>query len=294
MKILIIGSQGQLGWELNRSLLSVGEVTPVDFPQIDLTDPGSIRSWLQDKKPDVIINAAAYTAVDQAESEIELANQVNAVGPAILAEESKKRNSLLIHFSTNFVFNGQKSEPYVESDLPAPINIYGSSKLAGERNIEDLGGKYFIFRTSWLYSTRRDCFVTKVLHWANTQKIINIVSDQFGSPTWSRTLAEATSQSLQTMLQEGDAWIEENAGIYHLGGNGMVNRFHWAEKILEFDPRPEERIYLELKKVNSASFDLPAKRPQNTALDCTKFQDTFDGFYSDWETSLERALAELK
>jgi dTDP-4-dehydrorhamnose reductase len=292
MKILIIGSQGQLGWELARSIPSLGEVTPVDFPDLDLTDPANIRSWIRDNKPDVIINTAAYTAVDQAESEVDVANRVNAVAPLILAEESQKLNSLLIHFSTDYVFNGKKGNPYTESDFPDPLNIYGKSKLEGERAIQSLGGKYFIYRTSWLYSTRRDCFVTKVLKWARTEKIIRIASDQIGSPTWSRSLSDATHHSLQTMIQKGESWIEENAGIYHLAGNGSVNRFQWAEKILQYDPKPEECTYSELKKTTSEAFDLPAKRPQNTALDCSRFQNIFNSFYSDWETSLKEALTE--
>lgn len=292
MKILIIGCNGQLGWELTRSLPSLGEVVPVDFPDLDLTDPESIRSWMQETEPDVIINAGAYTAVDQAESEVELANKVNAFAPLILAEESQKLNSLLIHFSTDYVFNGKKGNPYDETDLPDPINTYGRSKLEGERGVQSLGGKYFIFRTSWLYSTRRDCFVTKVLKWARTEKIIRIAADQVGSPTWSRSLSDATRHSLKIMMQNGESWIEENAGIYHLAGNGAVNRFEWAEKILQYDPKPEESIYSELIQTSSEIFDLPAKRPQNTALDCSRFQKVFNSFYSDWEISLKQALTE--
>ena len=292
MKILIIGCHGQLGWELTRSLPSLGEVVPVDFPDLDLTNSESIRSWMQKTQPDVIINAGAYTAVDQAESEIELANKVNAVAPLILAEESQKLNSLLIHFSTNYVFNGKKGIPYDETDLPDPINTYGRSKLEGERGVQSLGGKYLIFRTSWLYSTRRDCFVTKVLKWARTEKIIRIAADQVGSPTWSRSLSDATCHSLKIMMQNGESWIEENAGIFHLAGNGAVNRFEWAEKILQYDPKPEERIYSELIQTSSEIFNLPAKRPQNTALDCSRFQKVFKSFYSDWEISLKQALTE--
>ncbi len=292
MKILIIGCQGQLGWELTRSIPSLGEVTPVDFPDLDLADPTSIRYWIQKSQPDVIINAGAYTDVDSAESEIDLATKVNAIAPMILAEESQKLNSLLIHFSTDYVFNGEKGNPYLESDLPEPINIYGRSKLEGERAIHNLGGKYYIFRTSWLYSTRRDCFVTKVLKWSRSEDIIRIAADQIGSPTWSRSLSDATRHSLQTMIQNGESWTEENGGIYHLAGNGAVNRFEWAQKILQYDPKPEERICSEIQKTTSDFFDLPARRPQNTALDCSRFQSVFDAFYSDWEISLRESLVE--
>lgn len=292
MKILIIGCQGQLGWELTRSTPSIGEVIPVDFPDLDLTNSTSIQSWVRENKPDVIINAGAYTSVDQAESEIELADKINAIAPLILAEESRKLNSILIHFSTDYVFNGKKGLPYSESDLPDPINAYGRSKLEGEGAIQSLGGKYFIFRTSWLYSTRRDCFVTKVLKWARTKDIIRIAADQIGSPTWSKSLSDAVLHSLQTMVLKGESWIEENAGIYHLAGNGSVNRFEWAEKILQYDPKPEETIYSEMRKTTSDAFDLPAERPQNTSLDCSRFHNVFDSFYSDWEIYLKKALTD--
>jgi len=292
MKILIIGCHGQLGWELTQSLPSLGEVVPIDFPDLDLADSESIRSWIRETQPDVIINAGAYTAVDLAESEVELANKVNVIAPLILAEESKKLNSLLIHFSTDYVFNGNKGKPYYESDLPDPINIYGRSKLEGEMGVQSLGGMYFIFRTSWLYSTRRDCFVTKVLKWARTEKIIRIAADQVGSPTWSRSLSDEIHHSLKIIMQNDKSWIEENAGIYHLAGNGAVNRFEWAEKILQYDPKPEESIYSKLIKTTSDTFNLPAKRPLNTALDCSRFQKVFNSFYSDWEISLKQALTE--
>lgn len=292
MKILLIGCQGQLGWELTQSIPSLGQVIPVDFPDLDLSNSTSIQSWVREHEPDVIINAGAYTAVDQAESEIELADKINALAPLILAEESRKLNSLLIHFSTDYVFNGKKGLPYSESDLPDPINTYGKSKLEGERAVQSQGGKFFIFRTSWLYSTRRDCFVTKVLKWARTKDIIRIAADQIGSPTWSRSLSDAVHLALQNMIQKGESWIEENSGIYHLAGIGSVNRLEWAEKILQYDPKPEETIYSELKQTTSDAFDLPAKRPQNTSLDCSRFQNVFNSFYSDWEVSLKKALTE--
>lgn len=292
MKILIIGCQGQLGWELTRSLPTLGDVIPVGHPDLDLADPASIRSWVEDHKPDVLVNAGAFNAVDLAESESELAYKINAAAPQVLAEEAQKLNSILIHFSTDYVFAGEKGTPYTEADIPNPLNVYGLSKLEGEKAVQKMGGKNFIFRTSWLYSTRRDCFVTKVLNWARTKEIIRVASDQIGSPTWSRSLSDAILHSLHTMIRNGDSWTEENAGVYHLAGNGSVNRFEWAEKILYYDPKPEECIYSDLVETTSETFDLPAKRPQNTALDCSKFQNIFDGFYSDWENALKMALTE--
>ena len=220
MKILVIGSTGQLGWELQRSLLPLGSVIPVDYPEIDLSDIFSIQQWVRSTNPDVIINAAAYTAVDQAEKEIDLAWSINATAPGILAQEALSSQALLIHYSTDYVFDGSKGESYQENDPPNPINVYGESKLGGEHEISKVGGEYLIFRTSWLYSTRRDCFVTKVLEWARKHEVLRIVGDQIGSPTWSRTLADTTAQALLLMNSSPESWREDKSGIYHLAGNG--------------------------------------------------------------------------
>ena len=194
MKILLLGNTGQVGWELNRTLLTLGELTALDYPQVNMADPDSIRSLVQEIKPKIIVNATAYTDVDKAESEPELAMAINGTGPGILAEEAKKIGAALIHYSTDYVFNGTKGSPYTEEDQPNPINVYGETKLAGEKTIQEVGGTYLIFRTSWVYSLRRPCFVTKVLEWAKTQEVLHIVDDQISSPTWARTLAEATAQ----------------------------------------------------------------------------------------------------
>ena len=291
MKILVIGSTGQLGWELQRSLLPLGQVIPVDYPEIDLTDHSSILRWIRGEKPDVIINAAAYTAVDMAEKEADLAQEINGVAPGILAEEAYAGNSVFIHFSTDFVFDGKKKDPYLETDIPNPINVYGETKLAGERAIRQVGGEYFIFRTSWLYSTRRDCFVTKVLKWAHTKENLRIVSDQIGSPTWSRTLADTTAQWLVLLKSNDKSWRENHSGIYHLAGNGSVSRFEWAKKILQLDPRRSDQQLVSIQPAQSVEFVSAALRPENSALDCILFQETFGLFKSDWSTSLELALS---
>jgi dTDP-4-dehydrorhamnose reductase len=291
MRILVIGSTGQLGWELQRSLLPVGEVIPVDYPEIDLTDQGSIEDWVRSEKPDVIINAAAYTAVDQAEKEFELARNINSTAPGILAKEALAAKSLLIHFSTGFVFDGRKGDLYQETDSPNPINVYGETKLAGEGAVQQVGGEYYIFRTSWVYSTRRDCFLTKVLQWSRTRETLKIVSDQTGSPTWSRTLADTTAQALVVMETKGKTWRVNHSGIYHLAGNGSVNRFDWATNILELDPRPDEQVVTSIQPAKSIDFKTAARRPENSALDCTHFQETFNLFKSDWLTSLKMAMS---
>jgi len=290
MKILVIGNTGQLGWELERTLQPLGEVVSVDYPEINLENPGSIRSWVQQVNPQMIVNAAAYTAVDRAEVEPQTANLINSVAPGLLAEEACACGATLIHFSTDYVFDGQKKEPYQESDRANPINVYGRSKLAGEEAVQAVDGEYFIFRTSWLYSLRRDGFVTRVLHWARTQEEVRIAADQTGSPTWSRSLAETTAQALAVIRKSGRSWRKENSGIYHLAGIGSVNRFDWAEKILELDPRRQDQICGRIVKADSSEFNSAASRPQYSALDCTLFMETFDLHLPDWLAALELAL----
>jgi dTDP-4-dehydrorhamnose reductase len=291
MRILVIGSTGQLGWELQRSLVSLGTIIAVDYPELDLVRPDSIVDCINTNAPDLILNAAAYTAVDQAEKEPDLAGAINGLAPGILAEQALKRESVLIHFSTDFVFDGQKGSPYRESDTPAPINIYGKTKLAGERAVQEVGGEYYIFRTSWLYSNRRPCFVSKVLDWARTQDTLRIVSDQIGSPTWARTLAQATAQAVGRIINRDKSWRRTTSGIYHTAGIGSASRFEWAQQILALDPHPEEHIVTQLQKASSADFKTMAERPAYSVLDCSRFQNTFDAFYVSWNEALEQALS---
>ena len=219
-KILLLGNTGQVGWELNRSLMTLGELVAVDYPEINMADPNNIREMVGKVKPNLIVNATAYTDVDKAESEPELAMAINGTGPGILAEEAKRLGAALIHYSTDYVFDGTKGEPYTEEDPTNPINVYGVTKLAGERAIQETGSAYLIFRTSWVYSLRRPCFVTKVLKWARENETLRIVDDQISSPTWARTLAEATAQVIAQGRGEPSDYIKEKSGIYHLAGGG--------------------------------------------------------------------------
>ncbi len=291
MRILVIGSTGQLGWELQRTLAPLGTVTAVDYPDLDLTREESIIEWIDRIDPELILNAAAYTAVDQAEEEPDLALAVNARAPGILAEQASRRGSILIHYSTDFVFDGKKGVPYSEDDPASPLNTYGRTKLAGEDAVRNVGGQYYIFRTSWLYSTRRACFLSKVLSWARTQEIIKVVADQVGSPTWAYTLAEATARAVARMVNRGQSWRENTAGVYHTAGIGAVNRYEWAKRILALDPHPEEHVCRQVLKATSADFNTPAIRPAFSALDCSRFQSTFDAFYSSWDDALQLALS---
>jgi dTDP-4-dehydrorhamnose reductase len=196
MRILLLGKNGQLGWELHRTLQPLGKVFAVDYPEIDLTSPDSICKTVREYQPELIINAAAYTDVDRAESETEIAVAVNGRAPGLLAEQAQTICAGLIHFSTDYVFDGKKGSPYIETDTPNPINVYGRSKLEGEQSVSQVNGSYLILRTSWVYSLRRESFVTKVLRWSREKQTLRIVSDQIGSPTWARMLGEITAQML--------------------------------------------------------------------------------------------------
>jgi len=286
IKILLLGNTGQVGWELNRTLLTLGELVALDYPQIDMADPVSIRSVIREHKPNLIVNATAYTNVDKAESEPDLAMAINGTGPGILAEEAKRLNGALIHYSTDYVFDGTKGEPYTEEDEPNPINIYGETKLAGEKAIQDIGGAYLIFRTSWVYSLRRPCFVTKVLKWAREQETLRIVDDQISSPTWARTLAEVTAQVIAQGKESPIDYVRSHNGLYHLAGGGTCSRFVWAKKILAMDPHKEEHSVKMVLPIDSSAFPAPATRPSITGLSVNKFEGTFHITCPDWQDSL--------
>ena len=292
MNILLIGKNGQVGWELHRSLLTLGAVTAIDYPEFDLARPDNARQWMRDVQPDVIINAAAYTDVDKAENEPDLAFAINAIAPGVLAEEAKKLGAALVHYSTDYVFDGTKGSPYIESDTPSPLSVYGASKLAGEQAVEAVGGTYLILRTSWVYSTRRKCFLTQVLRWARMQKEMRVVTDQTASPTWCRMLADATAQILAKGHDDITGWISERAGLYHLAGKGFTSRYEWAQAILSLDARKEEQIVEQLLPAQTSEFPAPAQRPAYSALNCDKIQATFGLYLPGWETSLALTMDE--
>lgn len=293
LKILLLGNTGQLGWELNRTLQPLGVVVALDYPEVNMADAASIRKTVQDHRPEVIVNATAYTAVDKAESELELAEAINGTGSGILAEEARKKNAILIHYSTDYVFDGKKGSPYTETDTPNPINVYGLTKLHGEQAIQQVDGVYLIFRTSWVYtlrtsagSLRRDSFVIKVLQWARQNEVLRIVDDQIANPTWARMLAEITSQ----VLARGEEYIHERAGLYHLAGSGFASRFEWARLILDLDPNRHEQMVKELLPAPTSDFLTPARRPLYSALNCDKFAATFGVRLPPWEATLRMAI----
>jgi dTDP-4-dehydrorhamnose reductase len=293
VKILLLGKNGQLGWELNRTLQPLGEVFAFDYPEVDMADAKSVRGIVLQLKPDVIYNATAYTDVDKAESEPDLAEAVNGIGPGILAEEARKLNAVLIHYSTDYVFDGNKGSPYIEADTPNPLNVYGLSKLHGEQAIQQVGGVYLIFRTSWLYSLRGNSFVNKVLRWARTQKTLRIVDDQIGSPTWARILAESTTQVIAQGRNDPIGFLTEQTGLYHLAGAGSCSRYEWAKVILELDPKKEEQIVKELLPAKSSEFLTPAERPPNTGLQCSFFENIFNMIVQSWQISNKLAFKNI-
>jgi dTDP-4-dehydrorhamnose reductase len=295
MQILLLGKVGQLGWELNRTLATLGRIITLDFPEVNLAHPEGLPEIIQSIQPEVIINATAYTAVDDAESEPELALAINGTAPGILAETARASRVALIHFSTDYVFDGTKGSPYLESDPPNPLGVYGSSKLAGEQAILQAGGAAMILRTSWVYSLRRDSFVTKVLGWARQNRQLSIVADQVSNPTWARLLAEITAQLLAIRAAAGEGrslyeWFSEHRGIYHLAGSGYTSRLDWARAILSLDPRPEEQIVEEMIPARTSDFPNPAERPLFSALNCDRFTQTFGLRLPDWEEALQLAM----
>jgi len=289
--ILLLGKYGQLGWELHRSLAPFGDLTALDYPEIDLVDMSSLDEVIQGINPSLIINATAYTAVDKAEEEVDMSMAINAYAVRRMAELALKLGSGLIHFSTDYVFDGIKGSPYLESDQPYPLGMYGESKLAGENAIREVDCPHLIFRTSWVYSTRRDSFVTKVLDWGHTQKELKIVDDQISNPTWCRMLAEATAMLVTRAGKHPTEWIRERNGVYHLAGDGYASRLEWARSILELDPHPDQQVYKVLKPAKTSDYPSPAERPLFSALNCDKFADTFQFRLPDWKVALELAMA---
>lgn len=290
-KILLTGMSGQVGWELQRTLAPLGQVVALDSRELDLSKPDAIREIVRTVKPSIIVNSAAYTAVDRAESEPELAQAVNGVAPGVFAEEAKKLNALFVHYSTDYVFDGMKAGAYVESDAPNPLGIYGKSKLAGEEAIRAAGCRHLIFRTSWVYSTRGKNFMLTMLRLAKERPALRIVNDQVGAPTWSRSLAEATALVLAQLIgpQSSADAIEHACGTYHLTSSGSTSWFGFTEEILRLaaiNPMPE------LTPIATSEYPTPAARPANSMLSNEKFSSTFGLSIGDWRDNLKLCLQE--
>ena len=284
--ILLIGKNGQLGWELNRTLATLGELITVDYPEIDLGRPKTLRDLIRQNRPQVIVNAAAFTDVDEAETEQELAWKINALAPGVLAEEARRMNAAFIHYSTDYVFDGKRGTSYIEQDTPNPLNFYGRSKLEGERLVQQVGGIFLILRTSWVYSLRKGGFVNKVLGWARQQETLRVVNDQVANPTWARMLAEMTAQ----ILARGETYIRERAGLYHLAGSGSASRFEWAKEILQLDPEREQQMARQIIPAKTSDFSAVAERPLYSALNCDHIKTIFGLCLPPWEEALRLAM----
>lgn len=292
MKILVTGCNGQVGFELARTLLPLGDVFALNREQVDLTDLEKCRATIQTISPDVIVNAAAYTAVDKAETERDTAFLMNEKAVAVLAEEAKKLNALLIHYSTDYVFDGIKDVPYNEDDATNPLNVYGESKLAGEQAIQKSGANFLILRTTWVFASRGQNFVKSILRLAAEREELNIVADQIGTPTSARFIAEATAHILRQTQQERGAKTFKS-GIYNLTNSGETSWHGFAEKIVELARRKNSELKNRvINPIPTTAYPTPAKRPLNSRLSTQKLTQHFDLTIPSWETVLELCLAE--
>lgn len=291
-RILLIGSDGQLGWELRRTLAPVGQVIAAsikgtDGPTVDLTDPTSVRKLFDDTGPDWVVNAAAHTAVDKAEGEPELARLINADAVALIAELAAAAGSPVLHYSTDFVFDGETDHPYTEDDTPAPRNIYGETKLAGERVLLNSDLDALVFRTAWLYSVRGRNFLLTMLNLFQEKNELRVVDDQIGTPTWARMLAEVSAMVLYRLIH-GDLDIKQVRGLYHVTSAGATSWHGFAEAI-----RIAVGGRCQVRPIASRDYPAPASRPAYSVLNTSRFRETFGLTLPDWRQSLHLCLADL-
>jgi dTDP-4-dehydrorhamnose reductase len=286
--IVVTGATGQIGYEAVRELAPLGKVVGLTRADLDLASQAAIRETMRALRPSVIVNAAAYTAVDRAESERHQCAAVNADAPGVLAEEARRLGALLVHYSTDYVFDGSKGAPYTERDAPAPLNAYGTTKLAGEQAIQRAGGAYVILRTSWVYGARGTNFLCTMLRLARERPELRVVDDQVGAPTWSRAIATATARLLR------DPSSESLAGIYHLTAGGSTTWYDFARRILESDPRRAEQICRAVIPISTAEFGALARRPLYSVLDCSAIRERFNLALPDWREQLALVLSELR
>ena len=284
MKILLTGASGQVGYELARSLQSVGEVIAPDRRQMDLTNLDQIRSLIRQIRPALIVNPAAYTAVDQAEQEPQLAMRINAEAPAVMAQEAARLGAAMIHYSTDYVFDGRKQGSYTEDDVPNPLSVYGRSKLAGEQAVQQAGIAHLILRTSWVYGMRGKNFLLTMRRLAMERDELRIVSDQYGAPTWCRTIADTTANMLVQLTTSGDQSLhwQSASGLYHLTAQGQTTWFGFTQAIVAGMGEAQQP---QLIPITTDAYPLPAVRPMNSVLSCERLQKKFCRL-PDWQTAL--------
>lgn len=293
MKILLLGKNGQLGWELQRSLALLGELIALDRSGSkglcgDLSDLEGIRNTINSIKPEIVVNAAAYTAVDKAENEPELAQLINVQAPELLAQESKKINALLVHYSTDYVFNGKGKNPWRVNDKPAPLNQYGQSKLIGEQVVQESGCRYLIFRTSWVYGSKGNNFAKTMLRLANERQTLSVINDQVGAPTSAALLADCTAHAIYQAIRN-----PELLGLYHLAASGQTTWYEYANLVIEHAKTlGKKMVVTEIVPIVTSDYPTPAVRPHNSRLDTTKFCNNFNLVLPQWQDGVIRMLDE--
>lgn len=286
MKILLTGATGQVGYELQRSLQTVGEVVALDRTRMDLANLDQLRDVIRSVRPQLIVNPAAYTAVDKAEADSDMAFLINAAAPSAMAEEAKRIGAAMVHFSTDYVFDGSKRGAYLETDLPNPINVYGASKLAGEQAIVASGVAHLIFRTSWVYGSRGKNFLLTMLRLASERDELRVVADQHGAPTWSRTIADTAASIITQARVGGASWWDTNSGIYHLSGQGQTTWHGFTEAIVA-----NAGLACRILPIESAEYPVPARRPTNSVMSSEKLMSRFCSIPA-WDAAL--ALCQTK
>lgn len=288
MRVLLAGKNGQVGRELEKLLAGMGELTALDRQDLDLSNIDSIRGKIRQLRPDVIVNAAAYTAVDKAESEPELAMAVNGVAPGIMAEEAMRLNALLVHYSTDYVFDGAGHSPYTEQDATNPLNVYGQTKLAGERAICANTTRFLIFRTEWVYDAQGKNFLNTIKRLGSQRQELTIVNDQIGAPTWSREIARATARCVGSYLACAEP--DQASGIYNLTARGQTSWFGFAQAAAEYGLFSGIEHPPVLRAITSAEFPTPAKRPMYSVLSNARLLGQFGFQLPDWKDSLRECL----
>lgn len=286
--ILLTGVNGQVGFELARTLQGLGRVVALDRSALDLADLDQIRRVVREAKPWLIVNPAAYTAVDKAETDVNAAMRLNAEAPGVLAEEAKRVGASLVHYSTDYVFDGKKEGQYVETDAVNPQNVYGQSKLAGEQAIAAVGCQHLIFRTSWVYGTRGKNFLLTMLRLGAERDELGVVADQFGAPTWSNTIATMSANILAQALPRGVDWWQQYSGLYHLSASDVTSWHGFAEAIFQFSDLAKKPV---VNPITAASYPTPATRPANSRLSNEKLVAAFGLTPPGWDAALRLCLA---
>ena len=293
-RVLIVGAAGQVGRELQRSFAGAGELLCWDRAEVDLAVEDLVREMVRSTQPDLILNASAYTAVDRAESEPDVAFAVNADAPRVLAEEAARRNILLVHYSTDYVFDGTKQGPWVETDKPNPLNVYGKTKLAGEEAIQEVGGKYLIFRTSWVYGPHCNNFLFTMLRLGRERDQLNIIDDQIGAPTTSIELANATRSIVDGVASGAFGGPENWAGIYHMTCAGSTSWFGFAKAIFASASGLQNGKQPQVNPILTESYPTPAKRPHNSVLSNEKLHARLAIELPTWESALQATIEQLR